>query len=1095
MQTATINFRRSCSIFLVLILVASSLASCSKQRANMTLNKAKSRLERAKNLDAARFQPSLLSQVESKVSSAESQMSSEDFSTALQTSKDALNQATDLLEQTRQEGANVLLQEAEQNLDVANINKGSQINPELFQTIENNVKEAARLKNEEKYEESMEVSKQVAIDVEKLLSGQKEQAEKDQRDAIAKFDTLIRVERGRDEAPIQVSSIEKKIDEQADLINRRDYISARQVYLEIIALVNEGITEARRSRSQKWINVIGDKVIEAVNEGAEIYMPELLSSVESRQEKLLKDFRDEYYPLVLESAELLDADVDNLTQETRIAAAKDYMGRVRKAIRNLQNDDVESYLPGRLGKISSKLQQAEQEFENDFWQDCKKTCIVALEDAAALVKDFRAKANSEIQSAGDRLDQAQNTLETMKSIFDVDSPEVTDEVDKRFEETKKSLQSQLESNIQSANILLASAKVKSEGEEFSTAIENARSVKKRADYIIHEIYHVVAHNNAQALSQRLAGLAANGGKNYSPEQLENAKAALQAAREEIRRVEEQTGNLEGDVPEVDPNAYRKAVQMTADVRAESEVLVLTIESDVREQISAARNMIDVAEQNQAETHTIGALTTARQVVQKAEEQLAAGSYSDAGSSAKQAKMIAAKAAKDSIRIWAGQELESAKAAIDEVEQANAMMYAPRRAQVASNKMQTAVELFERSSTLSGDMQEINALQEARDLAVQARRDANGALMKPVTDANEKITTAKRFGAWEYDHPTVLNAILNAKMALAAMENDNYDQARAYARQAQVLAESVSDETKEYKYSVRMEKARRNLQNQLDSGSRYFTVDEVRKLAVELQLMRRDYSVERYETISAALDQFESELFELSKKTPQIFQQMVEDQRELYELLVERRARQFAGTTMTRADRQLRYAVIDFNKGEYAMAYSNLKLATEGLASVYQVFEEQIFAQKVRDIFNEFDRNMDHVRILVRTAPGGFKWIYGKRESERYNAAVLRGTDPAAFRAAMSNTLKKARAIKYPESMERTYKDMVECVSLGHDSSVAFEKFIILNHYDPETAREIINTAYTTLRKSRDMREDIMERFEIKGLQVPVLTDQQLSGLQ
>ncbi len=1093
MQTATNNFRRSCSIFLVLILVATGLAGCSKQRANMTLNKAKNRLERAKNLDAARFQPSLLSQVEGQVSSAEDQMSSEDFSNALQTSKDALTQASELLEQTRQEGANVLLQEAEQHFDVAKINKGEQISDELFQTIENNVKLATTLKNEEKYEESMEVSKQVATDVEKLLARKKEDAQKEQRHAVSSFDTLVRAEKGREEAPVQVSSIEKKIAEHDELINNRDYISAHQVYLEIMALVNEGITEAQRSRSQKWIKLLNDKIIEAMTEGAETYKPELLSSVQAQFDQVVKDFQNEYYPQVLESAELLDGQVDKLTLQTRIAAADDYQARVRQAIRKLQNDKVQDYLPGRLEKVQDKLKQAEQEYANDLFQECKKTCLVALEDAGALVKDFRSKADSEIQSAGNRLDQAQKTLETMKGIFEVDSPVVEDDVDKRFEETKKSLQSQLESNLQSANILLASAKVQSKGEEFSVAIENARSVKVRADYIIQEIYHVVAYNNVQALAQRLAGLAANGGKNYSPEQLEKAKAALESAREEIRRVEQQTGNLDGDAP-VDPEAYRKAVQMTSNVRAESEVLVLSIESDVREMISSARNMLDVAEKNQADTHAIGALTTARQIVQKAEEQLAAGAYSDAGSSAQQAKTIAAKAAKDSIRTSAGQELESAKEAINEAEQANAVNYAPRRAQLASNKMQTAVELFERASSLDDDMEEINALQESKNLAVQARRDANGAIMKPITDANEKITTARRFGAWEYDHPTVLNAILNAKMALAAMENDNYDQARAYARQAEVLAESVSEETKEYKYAVRMEKARRDLQAQMREGSRYFTVDEVRKLAVELQLLRRDYSVERYETISAALDQFESELFELGKKTPQVFQQMVEDQRDLYDMLIERRARQFASTDMRRADKHLRFAVIDFNKSEYAMAYSNLKRATEQLASVYLVYQEQIFAQKVRNIFTEFDNNMTHIRLLVRSAPGGFKWIYGKHESERYNAAVLRGSDPIAFRSAMSNTLQKAKSIKYPASMERTYKAMVDSVNLGHDSSIAFEKFLILNHYDPDTAREIINTAYTALKKSRDMREDIMERFETKGLQFPLLTKQQLIGL-
>jgi hypothetical protein len=233
------------------------------------------------------------------------------------------------------------------------------------------------------------------------------------------------------------------------------------------------------------------------------------------------------------------------------------------------------------------------------------------------------------------------------------------------------------------------------------------------------------------------------------------------------------------------------------------------------------------------------------------------------------------------------------------------------------------------------------------------------------------------------------------------------------------------------------------------------------------------------------------LYALSQEVPDVFQSIVTSQREMYNSLVDRRAKQFAELEMLRADRYLRYAVIDFNRGDYSDSYTNLHKSGRLLASVEQIYEEQRYAQQVRDILDEYDENLEHVRKLINTSPGGFQWIYNLRTSNHLNAAILRGSEPQAFLEAMYLTYNKMRVLPHPASMNKLHKQAVQCLEKGYESARLFDKFKILNHYDAETARSIVREAYTKLRESRDEREDLMEAFEIKGLQFPMLTEQQL----
>ena len=438
-----------------------------------------------------------------------------------------------------------------------------------------------------------------------------------------------------------MTDTDRKIAEMDQLIRvDRQYRKANQLYSDIKALIDEGITKSRWSRSKKKIAILEQKLVRAINEEADVYTPDFLELAQQKYQDIMKNYLPpiQDYEKVLQTAELLEPQLDDLILQARILASTAKINAVTAAIRTLDANKVRVYLPGRLEKVEEMLKTAQDQFKQQQFDDCKKTCKNAIDENNQIVKAFDELAATEIRTASGKLDEASSVLDQMANIFAVQSPTTKDPVEQSFESGKQALKSSLNAIARDARVLLGTANVHREDGQFSSAIENARLVVSKSNYVIRETFHTVAHNNVLEIASKITQVDLNGGAKFAKPEVNQAKALLEEARGMIRTKEMADTQKPGE--SIDPEAYRPAVAKTSEAKAALEVSVQRVTQAVIDEINAARRAADTAETNKAGVYALGDLSTARQIMQQSNDLLTGGQFYEASNKAEQARQIA-----------------------------------------------------------------------------------------------------------------------------------------------------------------------------------------------------------------------------------------------------------------------------------------------------------------------------------------------------------------------------------------------------------------------------------------------------------------------
>ena len=78
-------------------------------------------------------------------------------------------------------------------------------------------------------------------------------------------------------------------------------------------------------------------------------------------------------------------------------------------------------------------------------------------------------------------------------------------------------------------------------------------------------------------------------------------------------------------------------------------------------------------------------------------------------------------------------------------------------------------------------------------------------------------------------------------------------------------------------------------------------------------------------------------------------------------------------------------------------------------------------------------------------------------------------------------------------MEDEHKELVDVMLLARRCGIQFEKVIILNHYDEETAWEIVDSAFGLMDQCMKAKNGLTKQFEHKGLQGNLATLEYVIG--
>ncbi|HUT26168.1 MAG TPA: hypothetical protein VM492_17685, partial [Sumerlaeia bacterium] len=852
------------------------------------------------------------------------------------------------------------------------------------------------------------------------------------------------------------------------------------------------ILVAQGSRSNKVIKVLESKLARAVLEDAEIYNPDFLYQCQQQHSKIMKHFYAQEYVHVLQAADLLVPLLDQLIVETQILAAKAAIDSVETAIRALEADKVREYLPGRLEQVDEMLAKAQDELSQDLYSDCKKTCKTALEEKDLILGEYDLLTANEIGAASGRLAEVNAILDRMGEIFEIQSPPSPDSTEQAFENAKTTHRTRLTTIAQDTGIILATAGVQREDRQFSAAIENARLAVKKADYVVREVFHVVAHNNVLELSDRITKVKADGGEQFASDELAAATAVLEEARAMIRE-HEAVDQADPDAA-TDPEAYQPAVKKTAEAKAAVESVVQRVTKTAVRKIAEADEAVKLARANKADVFALGDLATAGQALDQSREHLSESKLLETANRADEARQVALVANQKALRSWATRELDAGQEELEKAAAARADLYASEQYKEGLNQTVTARDTFE-SATQIGDLVESSqAFEKSKDLAIRGRRAAVEARMEPITEANRAIVNAKRYDAWEYDYQALMHAIISAKIALDAMEAGDYENSKVYAEKAEKEAGRAMRRAKDAAHRDRV----RDVGESLDRASKqegaiYFAVEDVRSLALRLQSVKRDYSPEQFDGISLELDRVENDLYNMVQSTPKIFNEVLSAQRGLYDNLVERDAKAFAEEELRQADQHLRFASIDFGKGSFRSAYRNLRQGAQTLGKVDLNLQERAFVDETRSLFSELEEEKRKIQAVLDIPPAMLRLLLTQSSAAKMTNAVIAGAKPVRFREAMERLYKKSRMTPYPITMVRERDQLVKVFDLSRQSSFVFEKFLILEHYDTETAMELRDRGHTLMAEAMATKTDLSKRFETKGLQGKIATLQYVIG--
>ncbi|OPZ19508.1 MAG: hypothetical protein BWZ10_00928 [candidate division BRC1 bacterium ADurb.BinA364] len=365
-------------------------------------------------------------------------------------------------------------------------------------------------------------------------------------------------------------------------------------------------------------------------------------------------------------------------------------------------------------------------------------------------------------------------------------------------------------------------------------------------------------------------------------------------------------------------------------------------------------------------------------------------------------------------------------------------------------------------------------------------------------AEKNIDTAKGYDAWPHAHETLAQAIDSAKMARQQAEAGDFDTSRGYADVAIQLAMQAETKAKDAQVATRLVGLKRGVEASIQDGANYFQVEEVKEMIDRISELQLTYTPEGFDESAEELRSLEARLQEILINTPAVLE------RALAQQYARREHFQTSGVDIdTFAENQyaqsavlLRDAKTDFENRRFRSSYENLRKATRLLDEIEDILLSSVYNKKIQELFAQFIQAQDNFRHVLTLSREAVISLAVRGVSDKpQNIAIAGATDPIAFREAMENLYARARAVEPPKSKALTHESVLTLFKTARRSAQNFEKFIILDHFDRSTAREIIDTAFSQLQLAREQQQQIEKTFREPGSDSLIVRTKQSLGVQ
>ena len=1039
---------RQLLVLLIVMVGLVMVTGCSKQFAGLYLNKAKKLLAEAEKREAKRLELQNYEDTKKEIDEAQRLMDEKKYKQAKERAARAREKAKNTLEGSRSKLAAQRLNQAKDARDVADRNNGVQEDPERYKKINELYNKALEKQRKNKWDEVISLCDEEMTEVKTLLARLENQAKQKQAAAQQKFVEMKNV--GAPEyAPNYVITVQGMLQNIEKQINvDMDYQGARNSADDVIRKCEEGIVETKKKMSQSFISKIEDGLSDATNKGASVYAKDLLESCNESFDTIVKEYFNQNYDKVLESAKILQPKVDKLIYTTRMKSAENKIQTVVQEIDSLVEGGARQYLPGRVETIESRLQTARNLFGQEKFEDAENECLAALSEVEKTQSAFNDQALDAMRNAAESHDIARNVFDKMADIFMIRADMQLTGLDLQFEQNKEAKKTELESILKNAQLTLGIAKLRQEERKYRKAIELAGEVKQSSEYVLNETYHVVAHNAIMELVDQITKRETDGAREYAPVELDRTRNLLEKAKELLGQAD-----------------YKEAVKKASETRAQLALTTQELAQRAVENMNAARQEISQASNYRTAEFQKSELDRAQGLLDQAQKSLESQKLKPAVEIALEAAGVAREASQKSARLWCEQILKEAEDSILKAEVAGTNNYAAEELDEAKRFRLSAQTLYKSNNYL-----------EAKDVAQRSVQKAKDALFKNIITAETAINEAKSYNGWKYRYSLLSSAIVNAKKARQDIEQDHYDSANSYADKAALEAQEVVRNSKKEAFRERVANISSNVDKAVHSGVNYYQAEGIKGIYRQLADIQAEFSLEKYDYFSSKLDKLEADLERLITTTPEALAKVIAQQQERLGRQKEANAADFAADLMEEAERNLRYARIDFDNKKFSQSYRDMNIALSNLDEVDRRLNINSYADQAGLILESLDKAMTEFGNVLDLGPEMLKRFSKGPEGEGRYISIAGRMSPDKFRTVVSELYQRAKHLSVPEGADSIHRDLVDMINDVRLASVYFEKLIILDQYEPQSQQEIIDKAFDLIDKAKKKRSALQETF-------------------
>jgi len=1035
-------------VFLIVVFGLVMATGCSKQFAGLYLNKAKKLLAEAEKREARRLELQNYDDAKSEIDAAQGLMDEKKYKPAKERAARAREKAKKVLETSRSELAAQRLNQAKDERDVADRNNGVQEDPERYKKINEFYNKALEKQRKNKWDDVIRLCDEEMTEVRTLLNRLEGQAKQKRAAAQMKFEEMKNV--GALEYAssyvITVQGMLQNIDKQINV--DKDYQGARNSADDVIRKCEEGIIETKKKMAQTQISQIEDGLSDATNKGASLYARDLLESCNESFDTIVKEYFNQNYDKVLESAKLLQPKVEKLIYTTRMKSAENKIQTVVQEIGSLVEGGGRQYLPGRVETIESFLQNARNLFGQEKFEDAENECMTALSEVEKTQTAFNDLALDAMRNAAESHDISRNVFDKMTDIFIIRADMQLTGLDLQFEQNKEARKIELDSILKNAQLTLGIAKLSQEKGQYRKAIELAGEVKQSSEYVLNETYHAVAHNAIMELADQITKRETDGAREYAPVELDRTRNLLEKSKELL---------TQGD--------YKEAVKKASETRAQLALTTQELAQRAVENMNVARKEISEAPTYRTAEFQKSELDRAQSLLDQAEKALESQKLKPAVEIALEAASVAREASKKASRLWCEQILKDAETSIMKAEESGANNYAAEELDEAKRFLLSSQTLYKSENYM-----------ETKEVGQRSIQKAKDALFKKIITAETAINEAKSYNGWKYRYPLLSSAIVHAKKARQTIEKDEYDSANSYAERATLDAQEVVRDSKNAAFRERISNISSNVDKAIHTGVNYYQSGDIKDIYRRLADIQEEFSLEKYDYFSSKLDKLEADLERLINTTPEVLGKTIAQQQERLSRQKEAKAMDFAADLMDEAEQNLRYAKMDFDNKKFSQSYRDMTIAMNNLDEVDRRLNINSYADQAGTILENLDKAMVEFGRVLDLGPEMLKRFTKGPEGKGHYISIAGKMAPDVFRTVVTALYHETKQLQVPVGAENIHRDFVDMINDIRLASIYFEKLIILDQYEPKSQQEIIDKAFDLINQARKKRSALQETF-------------------